>query len=350
MNRLFPRSLTALSLLGSVALSRPAAAQDVAAAETLFNHGVAEMEARNFKVACAEIAESHRLDPRPGTLYTLAQCEVRWDHVATAMTHLGDYLALYERLTPDQKTRQRERPKVAQAQRDKLSLEVPELTLVLPPEAPAGTVVKRDDTVVAPAALGLGLPLDPGEHVVSTLAPGGEIWKQQFTIVKGERKRLVLEAKAAPRIEAAAAASTPAKAPAVAEAVKGPSTRRVAAYVIGSVGVAGLVAGGVMGGLALGKKAIIAENCGPGVDPKNPGDATRCREPGLAAAAAVKPLGLGSTIGFAAGLAGVGTAIVLILTEPRKATPATGARGPWVSASVLSAGPESAMVGAHGSW
>ena len=57
-----------------------------------------------------------------------------------------------------------------------------------------------------------------------------------------------------------------------------------------------------------------------------------------------------STIGFAAGLAGVGTAVVLLLTEPKSATPSTGAgaRGPWIAADVLSIGTTGAMLGAHG--
>ena len=172
-------------------------------------------------------AESLRLDPQPGTLFTLSQCEVKWGRTATAAARLDDYLQLYARRTPDQKAQQLNRLKVVKEQRDKLALEVPELTL---------------------------------------------------------------------------------------------------------------------------KKAIIAENCGLNIDPKNPNDAEACRLAGLDAASRVKPLGLVSTVGFAAELAGVGTAVVLLLTEPRKATPVTGARRPWIAASVLSAGPGGAMVGAQGAW
>lgn len=353
MKRSFRPWIGVLSLLGPPALSSPAAAQDVASAEALFNHGLAAMEARNFKVGCAELAESQRLDPRAGTLFTLSQCEVRWGRVATAVTRLGDYLQLYERLTPEQKTRQGDRPRVAREQRDKLALDVPELTLSLSPGAPANTVVKRDDAVVASAALGLGLPVDPGEHVVSAQAPGGGLGEQRITLARGEKKSLVLDVEAAPTVVATVpvsgqlTTSAPAMKAVALVPEAGVSGRRVAAYVIGGVGVAGLVLGGVTGGLALGKKATITAHCGSGIQSS---DETACDPTGFAASTSIRPLGLASTIGFAAGLAGVGTAVVLILAEPRRATPTTGARAPWIAASVLAAGPGGALVGAEGAW
>lgn len=359
MNPSLQRGLCLLSLLAPLAASSPAAAQDVAAADALFNRGVAEMKAGNHAKACPLIAESLRIDPQPGTLFTLAQCEVKWGRTATAVARLDDYLQLYDRLTPDQKAQQLKRLKVVREQRDQMAADVPELTLALPAAAPAGTIVKRDDAVVAGAALGLRLPVDPGEHVITTQAPGGPVWELKITIRNGEKRPIVLVVNAAPTVEERSATREPTTGASGAAAENrapldvvagGSSGRRVAAYAIGGVGVAGLVVGGVMGGLALGKKAIINDNCGPGVDPKHPIDATACKPAGLTAAASVKPLGLGSTVGFAVGLAGVGTAIVLILTEHRTAPPATGARGPWISANVLSLGPEGAIVEAHGSW
>ena len=356
MNPSFHRCIGILSLLGPLALASPALAQDVATAEALFNHGLADMKAERYAVGCPALAESQRLDPLAGTLFTLSQCEVRWGRTVTAVTRLGDYLKLYERMTPDQKARQSERRKVAKEQLDKLTLEVPELTLSLPPGAPAGTVVKRDGAVVAGAALGIALPVDPGDHLVSTQAPGGDLWEQRITLAKGEKKPLVLEVKAAPTVEARPAVAVPAlvATPEPAnqdalprDAAPGTSSRRVAVYATGGVGVAGLVLGSVMGGLVLGKKSIIETHCRPAIKVSDP---TRCDPIGLDAAGSAKTLGLVSTIGFAAGLAGVGTALVLLLTEPRPAKPTTGARGPWISADVLSIGPTGATLGAHGSF
>jgi len=47
------------------------------------------MEAGNYAAGCPALAESQRLDPRAGTLFTLSQCEVQWGRVATAVTRLG---------------------------------------------------------------------------------------------------------------------------------------------------------------------------------------------------------------------------------------------------------------------
>jgi hypothetical protein len=219
-------------------------------------------------------------------------------------------------------------------------------------------VVKRDDAVVANAALGIGLPEDPGEHVVSTQAPGGAIWELRITIANGEKKPLVLEVKTAPVVEVHPAIQKPPPVLPVpskqvappADVASGPSGRRVAAYAVGGVGVAGLALGGVMGGLALGKNAVVHENCGLGIDANHPNDIHACKQAGLDAAASLKTLGLVSTVGFGVGLAGVATAVVMILTEHKPAKPVTGERGPWISATVLSAGPAETMVGAHGSW
>ena len=352
MNRSLHRGVCVLSLLGSLAVTSSAAALDVAAADALFNHGVKEMEAGNYSKGCPLIAESLSVDPQPGTLFALSQCEVKWGRVATAVVRLDEYLQVYDQLTPDQKAQQIGRLKVVKAQREKLAREVPELTLSLPPGAPAGTVVRRDATVVSAAALGLELPVDPGEHLVSTQAPGGERWEQRFTIAAREKKPLMLQVKPAPSGAEVAPVATPTTSEQgpPAEAGSGPSSRRVATYVVFGAGIAGLAVGGIMGGLALGKKSIIDANCGVGKNPKDPTDALFCQPDGLTAAADVKPLGLVSTVGFAVGLAGVGTAIVMILTEPKKAMPAIGARRSRFSATVLSAGPGGAVVGAQGSW
>ncbi len=210
-----------------------------------------------------------------------------------------------------------------------------------------GTVVKRDGAVVASAELGLGFPVDPGDYVVSTQVPGGALWEQQITIANGEKKRLMLEVKLAPSIERrpAPVASVVMASPPAGEASS--NGRRVAVYAIGGAGVTGLVLGGVMGGLALGKRSTIEAHCGTAIKLWDP---ALCDQTGVDAGKSVKTLGLVSTVGFAAGLAGVGTAVVLLLTQPKPAKSATGARGSWISADMLSVGPTGATLGVHGSF
>ncbi len=69
--------------------------------------------------------------------------------------------------------------------------------------------------------------------------------------------------------------------------------------------------GAVTGGLALGKKSTVTQNCGIG------GDATACNSTGLAAANSLKTLGAVRTAGFVIGGLGLAAGVVLFVTEPK---------------------------------
>jgi hypothetical protein len=333
----FRTGLVLLSLLGSTAAGGPVLAQAPPSAEALFNRGVEQMNAGKYEPGCKDIAESRRLDPQPGVLFTLATCLDRWGRIATAVALYGEYLALYDELPADRKPRQGERPKVARDRRAALGPDVPELTLTLPPDAPAGTVVQRDGQDVPAANLGVALPVDPGETVITARAPGGPLGEQRITIGKGEKKKLLLEVPASGAPPAGAA---------VPPASGGPSSQRKAAYVIGGVGLAALVPGVVTGILTVEKKGIIEQHCGAAImAPK-----ARCDPAGLDAASSAKTLGLVSTISIAAGLAGLGAGVVLLVTDRRSATPSATVPGRWIAPTVAVTPTGDAMIGAHGVW
>lgn len=331
MTRCLRRIAPLALVLCPLAAATPAAAQESAEAEALFDRGLADMEAGKYETGCASIAESHRLEPKPGALFTLAICESRWGRVASAFTRFGDYLALYEQMTPEQKSWQRERAKVARQERERLGPLVPELSLSLPPGAPAGTVVKRDGRVVDGALLSKGVPVEPGEHVVSTQAPGGSVWETRIQLAEGEKKRVELQVNGA----STAAPSG------------GVSGRRAAAFVAGGVGVAGLVLGGVTGALTLGKKSVVEKHCGSAIGVS---DETACDQMGIDASESASTTGLVSTIGFGVGLAGLGAAAVLFLTEPKQGEEAAAATSRRIRAGVLAAGPDGVVIGARGAW
>lgn len=353
------RALGLLCALCLLAAAAPAKAQDIAAAEALFNKGVADMKAGRYETGCKAIAESHRLDPRPGTLFTLATCEAQWGRIATAVSRYGDYLALFERLPDDKRAAQGERPRVAAEMRQRLLPDVPRLTVSLPAGAPAGTVVRRDGETVAEAALGVALPVDPGDYVLSTQAPGGPVTEQKVRLARGEKKMVTLAVKVAepevvaPAVATAGSTAVPPRAlPPVEAGRGGPSGRRIAAYVVGSVGIAGLAAGGVLGGLAVERRGVMDGHCGAAI---GQGDPTACDRTGLDASNMAKTAAAGSTIGLAAGGALAVTALVLILTEPKTArgaaTGAVSSRGsPGVAPGVLSVGPGGAVLGVEGAF
>jgi hypothetical protein len=189
------------------------------------------------------------------------------------------------------------------------------------------------------------LQVDPGDHTVSTEAPAGGVWQQRITLGKGEKKGVALGVRAA---AAAAPAPVITEAPVVPPVVAtGPGGRRAAAYVIGSVGVAALAFGGVMGGLTLGKKGIANQHCGAAIKSS---DENGCDRAGLDAVSSGKTFGLMSTVGLAAGLAGFGAAVILHLTESTPPKPTARSRDRWISAAILSVDPTGAAVGARGAW
>jgi hypothetical protein len=345
------KPLFAACFAGTLAAASPALGGAPDRAEILFNRGVEDMEARQFETGCPAIEESYRLDPRPGTLFTLAECEALRGHIATAVARYDEYLGVFAKLSPDKQRKQRDREKTSRAQKAALGPEIPELTLTLPPDAPEGTAVKRDGAELAPASLGAAIPVDPGEHVVTTQAPGGPVTELRVTIGRGDRKTLQLKVKRA-KVDAPIAApgsddvttptSTSTPTPS-SPSPERPSGRRVGAYAVLSLGLAGLAVGGVMGALALGEKSVVTREC---MD-------KACSPEGKAAADRLKTFGLASTIGFSAGGAGVVVATVLIVTEPSPPKASRSiARAPtrWLRAGVLSAGPSGTMVGLGGGW
>ncbi|WP_437785315.1 tetratricopeptide repeat protein [Sorangium sp. So ce1097] len=353
--------------LGAVTLAARAApvhAQDVAAAEALFHRGLAAMQAGRYETGCPALNESYRLDPRPGTLFTVAECEARSGKIATAATRYGDYLALFARLSPDAQAKQQGREKVATRRRAALLPDIPELTLSLPADAPEGTIVRRGEVTLGAPMLGVPLPIDPGEHVVTTQAPGAPPLEQRISIAKGEKKQITLQVNAAPAASAGAAPRGPetgrpaASRPAPPAPAPGPapqpgaparhgSWHRTGAIVTGSVGAAGLIVGGVTGALAFVEKATVDDNC----------VGTRCNPEGMRAVESSRTFALASTIGLGAGAVGLGAAVALLLTAPPEGGAARAgvpraAPAPRVSAGAWPAGDGEggAMVGVRGTW
>ncbi|WP_433928170.1 hypothetical protein AB3662_33345 [Sorangium cellulosum] len=338
-----------------MAIAAPANAQPdaVAVAESLFNRGLADMLAGRYATGCPALSESHRLDPRPGRLFTLAECEARWGRIATAVARYNDFLALYSRMSEAEKLQQRERYDVAVEQRDALAPLVPQLTLSLPRDAPQGTVVQRDGIALGEPSLGIALPVNPGEHVVTTRAPGGPEHEVRFTIDRSESRTIELEVKlpdearppVKPQGPGAQAVVPPVSRPAPPPPDAGPSGRRVVTYVAGGLAASALIFGSVTGWMAINESSLADDECAD--VPGQPGVAA-CSAVGKAAGDRAKDLGLASTIGFGAGGALAGAAVLLFLTEPPPPRPQVGQVGAlrW---SLLAA-PTGGGVAVRGHW
>jgi len=334
MLRLARPSLAILSLL----LASPALASDPAAkpsatakpsstakaaeadpAQALFDAGVADMESGRFEKACPAIEASQRLDPRPGTLFTLAECEAQRGRVATAMRYYAEYLALYRTFTQQRKLEQKARASASEAQMKSLDLLAPRLTLVVAEPAGTEVIVKRDGEVVADLSLGVALAVDPGEHIVTIEAPGGPPREYRVSLSPGESKTLRLRSHVdapAPAVTAVASAvpSSSARAVAAIEATR--RTMVIGALASGAVGIAGLAVGVVTGVLAIEEQSSVRRHC-----PKDV-----CDDSGFASLARLDTLTIMNTTGFVAGGLGIGVSVVLLVAAPSAPTssPAVG--------------------------
>lgn len=273
-----------------------------AAAAALFDQGLAEMEASHFDAACPKLAESFHLDPRAGTLFTLAECEARGGKIASAVTHYGDYQARFERMTAQERVKQKERPIIAERQLAALRPRVPELTINVRGSLPEGAVVKRDGVPLGAPSLGTSLPVDPGPHEVTIVLSDGAVTKETFDVRDAEKKVVELAPPSPRPLTTPGSKVTP---PPTAPPTPGGHLGLTVAA--GALSVVGLGVGTVTGILTLGKKSTIDANC----------VGTVCNAAGKDAGDASRTLGLVSTIGFIAGGAFAAAAVVLFVTEPK---------------------------------
>ncbi|MDC3958395.1 hypothetical protein [Polyangium jinanense] len=151
-----------------------------------------------------------------------------------------------------------------------LSPRIPSLQVSTTPEA-KNVVVTLDDKPLPAALIGIPSPIDPGTHVLRATAEGMAAPEKSVTVKEGEKAAVVLEL--AP--VASAGPITPVPRPlgptGPSEGREQPSGKtspgRIAGVVLMGLGVAGLGAGGVFGGLSLAKRAEADETfdaCGVG--------------------------------------------------------------------------------------
>ena len=183
--------LAAVVATQAVVGSAGAAEDRAAAAEALFRSGLRDMLAGRFEHGCADLKESFHLDPRPGALFTLAECEARAGRSASAVKHYEEFLALVERLPRAQRDRHRDRVRVAQTEKLALESRISRLKLVAS-QTPAGIVVRHDGRTLDGSALGVPLPVDPGEHVIALQLPDGTQREQRIVLAEGESREVLL--------------------------------------------------------------------------------------------------------------------------------------------------------------
>jgi hypothetical protein len=194
--------------------------------------------------------------------------------------------------------------------------------------------LRRDGQVVGRAEWGAAIPVDPGGHVVEASAPGRARW-QAHVDVSGPTAKVTVDVPAleplpiepAPSAAAPAAPvapSSPSRAELEPSVVhdRHASWQRPAGLVIGGVGVAGVVAGAVLGVVAISKNNDAGTHC----------LGTVCDASGYSSGSSATQAATASTIAFIAGGVLAATGFVLLITSPSSSASARIALRPALGA------------------
>jgi len=222
--------------------SPPETAQQIA--QSLFDDGRDLMDAGRVAEACTKFAESHRVDPRGGTLLNLAVCHEREGKTATAWTEFRDALSLAIR---DGRADRRE---LAEARIQALAPTLIRLTVGVPPALSARRPdITLDGSGLPPAAWNTAIPVDPGPHQVRVVVGAAAPWETTVTTdAPGKTYRA--------DVPASVADSLP-----TGEASQGEGRRSVAFWTLLAGAGLSLGASAVTGVMALDADAYVADNC-----------------------------------------------------------------------------------------
>ena len=277
------------TLVGPALWPRPASAQEPSIAEALFRAGRQAMKVSDYETACAKFRESNRLDPSPGTVLNLGECEEKLGHLAAAWE-------LYQRVVhalPPSDDRQR----IARADADALESRVSRVVLVASKSAPPDMEILNGPVRLTASSLTVPIPVDPGQHELTVSAPGYSPRVYRMTLAPGELRSLVVAP--GPRIADPAA-------------VRARRERALKwTWGVTSLGIAGstFAVAGVSTVIVLRKKAIVD-------DPQHC-DATRsCDTAGVDAGHTGRAFSLVATVSTGVGLAALATGAYLLLSRP----------------------------------
>jgi tetratricopeptide (TPR) repeat protein len=296
-----------------LAVATAAAAQDPAGAEVLFREGRRLLDEGNVEAACEKLKESQALDPMSGTLLNLADCLAQQGKTATAWARFRNAAELANT--------QGKADQAAEATRRAGALEadLSYLTIKVPQPVP-DQEVKRGDIAVSHGLFGVAVPVDPGRVQIVASAPGYKT--VQITVEVGTRRdRKIVTI---PRLEqskqsAAVRSSEPAAATVPADrsltpppdsgASRGPGALP---WVVGGVGAAALLTGGVFGFLALRSNNDAQELC-----PTRQG----CPADAVDAADRRDQQAMIANVGVGVGVVGLGVATWLLLSSGHRSKP-----------------------------
>ena len=297
-------------------------------ARSLAGEGKEAFDAKNYARAVDLFHRAFALVPAP----TIALYE------AQALVKLGRLVEAEEaymravRTKLDAHASEQFRVAVQDAERElgELQPRIPKATIVVtgPGAAAAELVVELDGKPLQAAVLGVGMPVDPGKHVVLAVADGGEPAIVNFEISEKEQRRLEIQPLPGKPGTNAPARAAPAPVAPPPDTRPPPAPRRTwqkpVAIVAGGVGMAGLATGIVTGLMASSRHATAEQKC--------PERTCTTGSEGAEALDSFRTLRTVSTIGYIVGGIGLAAGTTLFLTAPTPAPEQAASLRVWISA------------------
>jgi hypothetical protein len=242
-------------------LTGAASAQAPAKADALFREGQRLFAQKRYDEACPKLAFSARMAPSSAAEIALGFCYEAQGKTASAW-------AAYNAVIPLTKTDGRaDRARVAAGRVKALNPRLARMTITTDKaNATIDGFELREDGVLLDQSAWADRPVDPGEHDIEVQAPGYVTYSTKYTIGTSPQQ----ETLDIPKLAPASQIATPA--PVAVAATPAPSAPivipwRTVGIATGAVGVATVVVGSVLGGLALSKvdaahKACPSSPCG----------------------------------------------------------------------------------------
>jgi hypothetical protein len=306
MRLLHPAVASAIAVALLLPVSRAAAAPPKPQVRTLLADADRAMKAKQWGDAITALRQARKLEPGPAVDLKLGEALAASGKLVEARKVIAPIVEGKE-ATPAAK-RAREAAKKALAALTARIATV-EVTIAGPPEGSAITQIDGLDVD------GKGeIPVNPGQHTVGASADGFEPAEKEVSFEEGahERVELKLASKSPP-----AAAAVESKSEAATESKHG---SRVPGVTVVIIGAADLIAGGILGGIALKAGSDARAQCSGNV----------CPPAASADLNSARTFGNASTAVFVAGGAITAAGIVLIIAAPGDASSSSARVSPWI--------------------
>jgi hypothetical protein len=285
------------------------------AARNLGQEGVEAYQGGDFATASTKLDKAYRTLKAPSLGLWSARALVKLGKLVEASERYVEVTRLS--VSGGDTAVQRQAQADAESELTQLRSQIPNVIVQVEGAAVDSATITVDGVPLVSTLVGERRPINPGKHVVQGTS-GSATVKVEVELTAGETKTAVLSfAPGTPTPSAGAATPEPTGGAVSSPSAPGPDAPpagkksfKTLGFVALSVGAAGLVVGGVTGGLALGKKSDIdsSPNC----------DGNRCERSEADLVDSYSTLRTVSTVGFIAGAVLAATGAVLVLTSPKE--------------------------------